>query len=304
MKCIKRALSTLFVIILLASSGCGILSGNATSQIDVLDLSDVALASGTATDDGAAQTSAPQQEIVPLTDEKQIYEALYGEPYEPYTKYTSEDIQSLRRRAIYNADKPMVALTFDDGPGGESTKSILATLTQYNVKATFFMLGKQAKQYPDIVNSVIDAGCEIGNHSYYHSDFLKMTQREIADELAMTSELMLQEHNYYVKLVRTPYGRKSDEIKAAIKYPIIFWNIDTMDWNTRNAQSTIEAVLDKAKDGDIILMHDLYMPTAEAVAQIVPGLIERGFQLLTVSEMFEAKGVQPLMGTIYRKIKS
>ncbi len=301
MKCAKKALSALLISVLLASSGCGVLSGNATTQIDVLDLDDTALASGTATN---SETKTQEHKAVPLTDEKQIYETLYGEPYEPYVKYTSEDIQSLRRHVEYDKDAPMVALTFDDGPGGDSTRSIIATLTQYSVKATFFMLGKQAKLYPDIVDSVIDAGCEIGNHSYYHSDFLKMTQLEIADELAMTSDLLLQDHNYYVKLVRTPYGRKSDDIKAAIKYPIIFWDIDTMDWDTRNAQSTIEAVLDKTKDGDIILMHDLYMPTAEAVAQIVPGLIERGFQLLTVSEMFEAKGVQPLMGTIYRRIKN
>lgn len=302
MKCVKKALSALFMIILLTSSGCGLLNGNAITQIDVLDIDDTALASETVTDE--EQANALKHEIVPLTDEKQIFEALYDEPYEPYARYTSEDIQGLRRHVVYDSDMPMIALTFDDGPGGESTRSILSTLTQYGAKATFFMVGKQAKIYPDIVDSVIEAGCEIGNHSYYHSDFLKMTHNEIVDELALMSQMMLQKHNYYVKLVRTPYGRKSDSIKAAIKYPIIFWDIDTLDWSTRNAQSTIEAVLDKAKDGDIILMHDLYMPTAEAVEQIVPGLIDRGFQLLTVSEMFEAKGIQPLTGTIYRKLES
>lgn len=300
MKNIKACLSC--ILVLLFITGCSVFTEDTVVGIDILDLDDAAAAKPSSLHETASPSITEEPDIMPLTSEKQIFEALYGEPYEPYIKYSSEDIQSRRHRVEYDADKPMVALTFDDGPGGESTRAILSTLTQYSVHATFFMLGKQAKQYPDIVDSVIEAGCEIGNHSYYHSDFLKMTQREIADELQMTSDLMLQEHGYFIKLVRTPYGRKNDEIKAAIKYPIIFWDIDTLDWDTRDAQKTIEAALGKAKDGDIILMHDLYMSTAEAVATIVPGLLDRGFQLLTVSELFEAKGVQPLSGTIYRKV--
>ena len=104
------------------------------------------------------------------------------------------------------------------------------------------------------------------------------------------------------KLVRPPYGAKNDDVYAAVKYPLILWNIDTLDWKTKDTDSTVAAALG-AGDGDIVLMHDLRPETAAAVEKIVPQLLEQGYKLVTVSEMFEAKGIELTMGKSYRKAK-
>lgn len=103
--------------------------------------------------------------------------------------------------------------------------------------------------------------------------------------------------------MRPPYGAgiKDETVKANVAYPLIMWTIDTLDWSTRDTQSTLEAIRKDMKDGSIVLMHDLYDPTAAAVETIVPELIEQGYQLVTVSEMFAAKGIALEPGKYYRK---
>ncbi len=194
---------------------------------------------------------------------------------------------------------PMVALTFDDGPHGVHTHSILNTLAQYGAKATFFVLGMQAAAYPGAVQRAHSMGCEIASHSYSHPDLAASSAWKVNNELSKTNAAVRTAIGVGPTLLRPPYGNHNATVRTAAGVPIILWNVDTLDWKSRNAQSVAQHVLNYASDGDIILMHDIYGSTAEAVKIIVPALQARGFRLVTVSEMAAAKGISLRSGTAY-----
>ncbi len=146
-------------------------------------------------------------------------------------------------------------------------------------------------------------GCEIGNHTYNHKNLTKISPDEMREQINSVNQLVLEATGKEPALVRPPYGAgiKDETVKANVAYPLIMWTIDTLDWSTRDTQSTLEAIRKDVKDGSIVLMHDLYDPTAAAVETIVPELIEQGYQLVTVSEMFAAKRIALEPGKYYRK---
>ena len=197
--------------------------------------------------------------------------------------------------------KPMVALTFDDGPGNYEDR-IVAVLKKYNSRATFFYVGAQASKYPSVVKRVAEAGNEIGNHSYKHENLPKLSQSAVETSINKTNEILRQQSGQSVSLVRPPYGATAGSVKPALKgtgQPSILWSIDTLDWKTKNTKNTVNVVLNQVKDGDIILMHSIYKQTAEATELIVPALKERGYQLVTVSELAKARGINMEAGKNY-----
>ena len=199
----------------------------------------------------------------------------------------------------------LIALTFDDGPYGEVTNRILDVVEAYrdqNVHVTFFALGSQVDKFPKTVLRAKELGCEIANHTYDHKNLTKIPTQEMISQVEDAADLVEQITGERPKLVRPPYGAKNDDVYAAVKYPLILWNIDTLDGKTKDTDSTVAAALG-AGDGDIVLMHDLRPETAAAVEKIVPQLLEQGYKLVTVSEMFEAKGIELTMGKSYRKAK-
>lgn len=183
-----------------------------------------------------------------------------------------------------------VALTFDDGPS-KYTNQILDCLSRYDAKATFFVVGTNVNRYPDILRRSVSLGMEIGNHTANHPKLTNLSASGIASEINTNATYVENATGVRPTIVRPPYGSYSSSTISAAGTPFILWSIDTLDWKTRNADSTVNAVLSKVKDGDIILMHDLYSQTAAATERIVPALIERGFDLVTVSELAERKGV-------------
>ncbi len=199
--------------------------------------------------------------------------------------------------------RPMVALTFDDGPLEGSTNRILDILEENGVRATFFIQGKQAALYPELVQRAYGLGSEIGNHTYNHKDLTTLEDREAMDQIESVNSLVAELTGRACALVRPPHGRgwRDSRVLELVPYPLILWSIDTKDWSTRDPSKTISAVLDGVKDGDIVLMHDVYVETAEAAAAIIPELIARGYQLVTVSEMFAAKGLDLSAGHAYRQ---
>lgn len=215
------------------------------------------------------------------------------EPSEP--TYTEADLDKL------------IAITFDDGPSTNrpsSTERILDTLEKYGVKATFFVQGINLT-WPDfkerntaIVKREAELGMQIGNHSYDHPNFDKMGSSGINEQLDKAADLIEEASGVRPHIVRTPYGAQKQSTLDAIDYPIILWNIDTLDWDTKDAQKTYNEIMNKVKGGSIILMHDLYQATADAVEMVVPALIERGYKLVTIDELFEAYG-QPLKNHQY-----
>ena len=189
--------------------------------------------------------------------------------------------------------KPMLALTYDDGPSAHATPRILAALEKYNSRATFFMVGKQAEKRMDVVKKMEELGCEVANHTYDHTLMTKVPPEELASQLARTNQVVSDACGISPVLMRPCGGARSEagmNIVGAISMPAVLWSIDTMDWKTRDAQTTIQTVLEQAKDGDIILMHDLYETTADASEVLIPELVNRGFQLVTVSELASYRG--------------
>lgn len=200
-------------------------------------------------------------------------------------------------------NKPMIALTFDDGPYSGVTIPILDQLEKYNSAATFFMLGEKINQNKEILEKMVQTGSEVANHSYSHKQLTKLSIANLNKEINDTSLAIKNVVGFEPKLVRPTYGAVNNTVKANINYPLILWSIDTLDWKYRNTNRIVNHVLTNVKDGDIILMHDLYGTTRDATLQLIPKLIDRGFQLVTVSELFELKEVELKPGVTYSNVR-
>lgn len=190
-------------------------------------------------------------------------------------------------------NKPMVALTYDDGPSSSVTPRILARLKENGGRATFFMVGKQAEKNMGIVKQMAEQGCEVANHTYDHTLMTKVEPAELAAQLARTNQVVSDASGISPILMRPCGGARSDagmNVVGAISMPAVLWSIDTLDWKTRDAQNTVNEVLNNVRDGDIILMHDLYEATGDASDILIPELVKRGYQLVTVSELASYRG--------------
>lgn len=198
--------------------------------------------------------------------------------------------------------KPMVSLTYDDGPT-RHTPALLKTLEENNAVATFFCVGNLIPAYRDTVKWAYALGCEIANHTYDHKNLTTLSVNSMLYQYQHTVDEIVNTINISPAILRPPGGNYNDTVKKNIPVPIIYWSIDTRDWATRNVQSTIDCVLNNAKDGDIILMHDSHFQTVEASKTFIPELKRRGFELVTVSELAECKGVTLEAGKVYYNIK-
>ena len=183
-----------------------------------------------------------------------------------------------------------VALTFDDGPS-KFTPQILDCLERHGAKATFFVVGTNVNRYPDILLRAHSLGMEIGNHTANHPKLTNLSSSGVLSELNSNATYVQNITGVRPAITRPPYGSYTSATLSAANQPFILWSIDTLDWKTRDADKTVAEVLSKVKDGDIILMHDLYGPTAAATERIVPALINMGFDLVTVSELAKRHGV-------------
>ena len=203
-----------------------------------------------------------------------------------YLCYFSEKGVLLRK---IDKNKKMVALTYDDGPS-IYTPRILKTLKENNSVATFFVVGNRVPMYSDTVKKAYDMGCEIGNHTYEHKSLPNLSETEVKRQISKTNKEVKKAIGEKPVIMRPTGGATNTNIKKWVGMPSIIWSVDTLDWKTRNAQSTKNAVLNHVRDGDIVLMHDLYESTAKASQTIIPALVERGYQLVTVSELAECRG--------------
>jgi len=201
-----------------------------------------------------------------------------------------------------DGNKPMVALTYDDGPS-TYTDSIIDTLEKYGAKATFFIVGdriswneKQAKREGDL-------NYELGNHTYSHNTLTKLKKEQIQEKIQKTDDELIRVTGRKSTCLRPPGGSCNKTVKSSVELPIILWSIDSRDWESRNADKICARVIGKVKDGDIVLMHDLYQATADATKRIVPALVNAGFQLVTVEEMGLLKRGGLENGVVYYSIE-
>ena len=212
-----------------------------------------------------------------------------------YLCYFSEKGVLLRK---IDKNKKMVALTYDDGPS-IYTPRILKTLKENNSVATFFVVGNRVPMYSDTVKKAYDMGCEIGNHTYEHKSLPNLSETEVKRQISKTNKEVKKAIGEKPVIMRPTGGATNTNIKKWVGMPSIIWSVDTLDWKTRNADSTRRAVLNRVKDGDIVLMHDLYSATATASETIISELVRRGYQLVTVSELAECRGGMKETGAYY-----
>lgn len=207
--------------------------------------------------------------------------------------------ESYHKEHTIQKETKLVAFTFDDGPS-KYTLDIANILEEYNASATFFEVGYNIKAHPEITKELSERGFEIANHTTDHSKLTKLTEAKylskINDNNAIFKELTGKDMPY----LRPPYGSYNDKIKASAGVPIVTWSLDTRDWESRNKDKVIEMVINNIKEGDIILFHDLYESTRNAVKELMPLLKEQGYQAVSVGELFKSKGITLEAGTSYR----
>ena len=218
--------------------------------------------------------------------DKNIKDVLYNYDYDLYSN------------KLIDRNKPLVALTFDDGPNA-NTSRVLDILEKYNVKATFFVLGTNIKGYEDTILRMKELGMEIGNHMYSHKLMTRLTEEEITLEIKKVDDLVFDIINRYPSLIRPSYGTSNKRMLKIIDRPVIIWDIDTLDWKYHNSTRISNKILDKVSDGDIVLMHDIYSATANSLEITIPKLLDKGYQLVTVSELFYLKEKELKAGKIY-----
>ena len=206
--------------------------------------------------------------------------------------------------SMIDKQKPMVALTFDDGPHYTVTPRILDILQENNARATFFVLGNRVDSFPNIIQREYSEGHEIGSHSFSHPQIKELTSDEIKYQFSETEHRIQQYVPYTTELVRPPYGEITQSLKDVIQKTFVLWSIDTQDWKTRDQDAIVSEVLNHVEDGDIILMHDMYSTTADACEELIPALIGQGYQLVTVSELLSAKEITPVAGSVYSRVLS
>lgn len=200
----------------------------------------------------------------------------------------------------FDPAKKTVALTFDDGPNGSKTLRLVELLHQNKMHATFFMVGNRMATAPNVIKEVLKTGNEVGSHSYNHKNLTRLTKEELLEEEKSTNLIYKSITGQDLKLLRPPYGNVNDTMKQNLNLTFINWNLDTEDWRYRNTNHIYDSVINKVKDGDIILMHDLYETTIKAVEKLLPELYVRGFQVVSVSELANIKGQTLEVHKVYR----
>lgn len=209
-----------------------------------------------------------------------------------------EKIRVEHIRKDLDPEKPMVALTFDDGPYDRVTNRIVKVLAKHDSRATFFVVGNRVERYADTMKNAYNKGNQIATHTFDHGDLSKMKKRQIRRELKRAFRVMKKINGENPTMLRPPYGNVNNKMRQTIRIPMIYWNVDTEDWASRNKDKILSRCK-SIKDGDIVLMHDLYPSTAAAVEKLVPKLRKKGFQLVTVEELFYYKGIDAKGGKVY-----
>ena len=202
-----------------------------------------------------------------------------------------------------NESKKLIALTFDDGPSA-NTAGLLDELEKRGVVATFFMNGHNGGNgvgtYASLVPRMFALGCQPANHSDRHAKFSTLSAQQMASEVSAVSGVLYNAAGgSYTDLVRIPYGQNTSAIRSAVSHPLILWSIDPEDWKDRNSDIVYNRIVNKAYDGAIILLHDLYPTSVSAGLRAIDTLRQQGYEFVTVSELFRRRGIDLQNGTSY-----
>lgn len=179
---------------------------------------------------------------------------------------------------------PRIALTFDDGPG-PYTERLLDGLKERGVKASFFLIGRYVKEYPEAVKRMEEEGHLIGNHTYSHVKLKGLSPEETRREIQKTDEAVYEITGKHVAYLRPPFGEWEEDLE--LTYPVlpVMWTVDPLDWTTENVEEIVDRVVTQAGENDMILLHDCYDSSVEAALQIVDRLLAEGFDFVRVDEL-------------------
>ncbi|MGI9086595.1 MAG: polysaccharide deacetylase family protein [Chthoniobacterales bacterium] len=196
-----------------------------------------------------------------------------------------------------HVEGPYVAMTFDDGPSPVLTPKLLDLLAEHHMKATFFVIGQNAAEHPEILQRAVREGHEIGNHSWSHPNLAKMSDEAVRRELQKTDDVIKQAIGARPKLMRPPYGsltlRQRSWIHQEFGYRIIIWDVDPLDWKRPGPSVVTHRIVSEARPGSIILSHDIHPPTITAMPATFDQLQAKGFKFVTVSELLAMARTPP-----------
>ncbi len=222
--------------------------------------------------------------------------------YLKFTPILDEEYQN-ENGFNYDPAKKSVAITFDDGPSSKFNSFILETLAQNKAHATFFMVGKMMNSCPSCVINTYNSHNEIGSHTYEHLNLKTSSVATAKESLTKTDNLYYSLTNDHIKLIRPPYGAYNRTILKSVNAPFILWNLDTEDWRYHDANHITEYIKNNVSNGSIILMHELYETSLQALQEILPWLYLNGYQVVSVSELATLHNRPLANGEAYLSLK-
>jgi len=273
---IKRILTLLLAFSLLLSlAACG---GSNSGKDDTADNAASDSAANNSADKADTELPPPEDSTNTGTDD-----AAGAEGSKTDGEETADDTPKER---VIDPSKPMVALTYDDGPHKTYTDAILDILEEHGAVATFFEVARNLSQDPDAVRRAEAMGCEVGSHSLRHDDLGKKSESGVKSDTDKANEKFMEVLGHTPALLRPPYGSLSGNLRRATTQSLIMWSVDTLDWKNRDPVAIMDVVKNSGDlNGDVILMHSIHETSVEATKTLIPWLIEQGYQLVTVSEL-------------------
>ena len=205
------------------------------------------------------------------------------------SSYLTEKDEELYKKAQAEKNKKVVALTFDDGPDGNTTPQALDILAKYKIKATFFVQGKNIAGNEAILKRMQSEGHEVGNHSWNHPILTKLSLEDAKKQLTDTEDAITKVLGKSSKLMRPPYGAISDDIRNSLDLRFIMWDVDSLDWKSKNEAAILTEIQHQTSDGAIILMHDIHQPSVNSLPKVIEYLQGQGYSFVTVSELLNTR---------------
>ena len=253
---------------------------------------------------GAITYKIPISEIKAYMNSSILEEKVVEEKETPSGETKVPDVVDIPQENLEELrDKKLIAITFDDGPDKKCTNEILDILKEEDIKATFFVLGSRAEYYPETIKRIVAEGHQIGSHTYSHKHLKKLSEEEIQYEINITNQIIADITGVTVSAIRTPYGEVNDVIKRNANLPIILWSVDPEDWREPEGEIVCEAIISHVKEGDIILLHDIYETTVEGTRLTIQRLKAEGYTFVTVETLIKAKYGEIVNNQVYRYVR-
>ncbi len=196
---------------------------------------------------------------------------------------TKETIE--HKTSSMEGEAPRIAITFDDGPSAHCTGRLLDGLKERGIKGTFFLIGKNAEENPELVKRLYEEGHLIGNHTYSHVEITKLSDEDAKKEIMETDRVISSITGEHVEYMRPPFGLWQEELEEELDVLPVMWSVDPLDWTTKNVEEVVNKVVTETEENDIILLHDCYDSSVDAALRIVDILKKKGFEFVTVDEL-------------------